>query len=58
MTVWSQGTRRRFDCDKVGVLNEYIGCKLDWNREQGSMKVTQPILLQSLKDEFGISEEQ
>ena len=48
----------RFDCDEVGVLKEYIGCKLDWDKEQGTMKVTQPVLLQSLKDEFGVSEEQ
>ena len=48
----------RFNWDKVGVLNKYKGCKLDWNKKQGTMKVTQPVLLQSLKDEFGISEEQ
>ena len=48
----------RFDCDEVGVLKEYIGCKLDWDKEQGTMKVTQPVLLQSLKDEFRVSEEQ
>ena len=48
----------RFDCDEVGVLNKYIGCKLDWNKEQGTMKVTQHVLWQSLKDEFGISKEQ
>ena len=48
----------RFDCNKVGVLNEYIGCKLDWNKEQRTMKVTQSVLLQSSRDEFDISKEQ
>ena len=36
----------RLNCDKVGLLNKYIGYKLDWNK---------PVLLQSLKDKFGIS---
>ena len=48
----------RFDCDESGVLNEYIRCKLDWNREQRTIKLTQPVLLQSLKDEFDITKGQ
>ena len=42
----------RFDCDEVGELREYIGCKLDWNEDKRWIKITQPVLLQSLKDEF------
>jgi hypothetical protein len=41
---------RRFDCDDVGELNEYVGCKIDRTHER--IKVTQPVLIQSLIDEF------
>ena len=42
----------RFDCDEVGKLKEYVGCKIDYNAIVGSVKITQPVLLQSFKDEF------
>ena len=48
----------RFDCDEVRELKEYIGCKLDWNEEKEWIKITQPVVLQSLKDEFELSEGQ
>lgn len=44
----------RFDCDEIGKLTEYIGCKID--RGDGYMKLTQPVLLQSFQDEFDIPE--
>jgi hypothetical protein len=44
----------RFDCDEIGELTEYIGCKID--RGEGYMKLTQPVLLQSFQDEFDIPE--
>jgi len=44
----------RFDCDDVGELKEYIGCKVDINKEEGSIKLTQPVMLQSFKDEFDL----
>jgi hypothetical protein len=44
----------RFDCDEVGELTEYIGCKID--RDEGFMKLTQPVLLQSFEDEFDLPE--
>ena len=42
----------RFDCDEIGKLTEYIGCKID--RGNGWMKLTQPVLLQSFEDEFDL----
>ena len=44
--------KQLFDCDDVGELTEYVGCKLDWNREKGTIKFTQPVLIQSFEDEF------
>jgi hypothetical protein len=31
----------RFDCDDVGELKECVGCKIDYNKKEGSMKITQ-----------------
>jgi hypothetical protein len=40
------------ECDDGGELTEYVGCKLDWDKQKGTLKFTQPVLLQSFKDEF------
>jgi len=42
----------RIDCDDVGEMKEYIGCKID--RKGGQLKLTQPVLLQSFIDEFDL----
>lgn len=41
-----------FDCDDTGGFDEYVGCKVEIDHELGMMKMTQPVLLQSYKDEF------
>ena len=46
----------RFDCDEVGELKEYVGCKVDINRDERSITLTQPVLLQSFEDEFDLPE--
>ena len=33
-------------------MEEYVGCKVNVDRENNVMKITQPVLLQSFKDEF------
>jgi len=43
--------KQRFECDDVGFLTEYVGCKVQRNMD--SIKFTQPVLLQSFVDEFG-----
>lgn len=40
----------RFDCDDVGLLNEYVGYKIE--RDEKSIRFTQPVLLQSFEDEL------
>jgi Reverse transcriptase (RNA-dependent DNA polymerase) len=44
-----------FECEDVGPLVEYIGNKVDV--KNGKMKLTQPVLLQSFVDEFGVVED-
>jgi hypothetical protein len=38
--------------EEIGELKEYIGCKIDRDIAGRSIKVTQPVLIQSLADEF------
>jgi hypothetical protein len=45
-----------FDCDDVGELKEYVGCKVDYDRNAGTMKLTQPVMIQSFQDEFELPE--
>ena len=42
--------KSRFDCNDVGLLNEYVGCKIE--QDENSIRFTQPVLLQSFEDEF------
>jgi len=44
--------KKHFKCDDVGMLKDYIGCKVDISREERSLKLTEPVLVQSLTDEF------
>jgi hypothetical protein len=41
-----------FDCEDVGPMEEYIGNKIKTCSKR--MKLTQPVLLQSLTDDFGV----
>ena len=43
--------KARFDCDDIGELTEYVGCKVECTEDY--VKFTQPVLLQSFEDEFG-----
>ena len=42
----------KFEYDDIGEINEYLGCKIDWNWEDKQLRLTQPVLLQSYEDEF------
>jgi hypothetical protein len=39
-------------CDDQGEMEEYIGCKVERNDEEGYIRFTQPVMLQSFEDEF------
>ena len=43
-----------FNCDDTGEMQEYVGCKIKRNIEEGWLKIMQPVLLQSLNDEFDL----
>ena len=43
-----------FDTEECGTLEEYIGMKVEWNQGNKSLKLTQPVLLQSFQDEFDL----
>jgi hypothetical protein len=44
--------KARFDCDDIGELTEYVGCKVE--RTKDYVRFTQPVLLQSYVEEFSI----
>jgi hypothetical protein len=46
----------QFECDDLGELNEYVGCKID--RNEDSVKFTQPVLIQSYENEFELNNTQ
>ena len=43
-----------FECDDVGEVKEYLGCKVERNQEKGEVRLTQPVILQSFEDEFDL----
>ena len=47
-----------FDCEELGVLNEYVGCKIQHSREESKMKITQPVLVQSFEDEYDLPKDE
>jgi hypothetical protein len=44
--------KKHFKCDDIGEVKDYIGCKTEINQKEGYVKFTQPVLVQSLSDEF------
>ena len=44
--------KKKFEIDDIGEMKEYVGCKID--RTEDQMKMTQPVLIQSLEDEFEV----
>ena len=49
--------KSRFDCDDVGEPEEYIGCKTEFDEKNGTLTLTQPVLIQSFVDEFDLPTE-
>jgi len=49
--------KSRFDCDDVGELAEYVGCKVTHNKVARTIKFTQPVMIQSFLDEFDIADD-
>ena len=45
-----------FDCDNIGVLKEYVGCKIEKDEKKKCLLISQPVIVRSFIDEFGINE--
>ena len=46
--------KKEFEVDDIRPLEEDVGCKINYGPQQNCMKLTQPVLIQSLEDEFQI----
>jgi hypothetical protein len=49
------GLTGRLKCDDAGEMKEYVGCKITIDRTERSARITQPVLIQSLRDEFKLN---
>ena len=45
---------QRFDCDDLGELTEYVGCKIYRDKKKRTLRFTQPVLIQSFEDQFDL----
>ena len=52
MTKIKQDFTGSVDCNDMGTMVEYIGTKIDIDNKKHKWKMTQPVLVQSLRDEF------
>jgi hypothetical protein len=41
-----------FTCEDIEELNDYIGCEVERDSKMGMLKLTQPVLVQSMQNEF------
>ena len=44
--------KNHFEVDDVGPLHEYLGCIIAFSDDRSSCKITQPVLIKRLSDEF------
>eukprot|EP00957_Ditylum_brightwellii_P210400 15364934-Ditylum_brightwellii.AAC.1 len=42
----------RFDCDGIGEVEEYVGCKIKHNKEEKSINCIHLVLLESYQDKY------
>ena len=52
MNVVKQQFTETVDCDDISPIKEYIGTKIDIDSGKCKLKITQPVLVRSLIDEF------
>jgi hypothetical protein len=52
---YKQKMNEYFDCNDVGEVRKYVGCKVERNEKEGMMKMTPPVLIKSFIDKFNIS---
>eukprot|EP00957_Ditylum_brightwellii_P003744 284488-Ditylum_brightwellii.AAC.1 len=45
-----------FECKELREMDEYVGCKVEHDLQWHTIKLTQPVLLQSYTDEFKLDE--
>jgi hypothetical protein len=43
-----------FDCNNIGELKEYVGCKIKKRKNESQILIVQPITIRSFIDKFGI----
>ena len=43
-----------FDCKDVGEMHEHVGCRVERNREEGWIRLTQPVKIQKFVNECNI----
>jgi hypothetical protein len=46
--------KQLFDCEDIGEMTEFVGCKVEYNLEGKYMRLTQPVMIQSFVDEFDL----
>ncbi len=46
--------KKHFECDNLGNMTQYIGCKIARSNTSRAIKITQPVLVQSLTDKFDL----
>jgi Reverse transcriptase (RNA-dependent DNA polymerase) len=54
--IVKENIKKHFECDEIGSIQEYVGNKVEIDSE--SIKLTQSVLIQSLKDEFYIPDDE
>jgi hypothetical protein len=54
--VSKEQMKKLFDCDDIGEMQEYVGCKVERNWQEGWIRLTQPVMLQTFIDEFDLDE--
>jgi hypothetical protein len=58
LTALKRDIMEMVECDDGGQAEEFVGCKIEYNRAEKWLRLTQPVLLQSFKDEFQLIEDQ
>ena len=53
-----EAVKTHFNVNDVGALADYLGCNLTFNWDERSCRFTQPVLVQSLRDEYNATDKE
>jgi hypothetical protein len=52
--IYHEVMNKYFDCNNIGELKEYVGCKIERSMDKTKILLSQPVIIHSFINEFNV----